>query len=64
MCSKFAKVEEFGQGSRLGGLARSAMTVSYSMMGSILFFIIILLADGFVMGFPRIINNFVGKLTS
>ena len=36
MCSSLRRLKKLGLGSRLGGLARSAMTVSYSMMVSIL----------------------------
>ena len=49
------RLKKLGLGFRLGGLARSAMTVSYSLMVSVLFFILILLADGFVVGFTTII---------
>ena len=55
------RLKKFGLGSRIGGLARSAMTVSHLMMVSILLFILILLADGFVVGFTTVINNLLGN---
>ena len=55
------RLKKFGQGSKLGGLARSAMTVSYSMMVSIFLFILILLANGFVVGFTTINDNLLGN---
>ena len=55
------RLKKFGLESRLGGLARSAMTVSYSMMVSIFFLYSIVLSNGFVVSFTAINNNFVGN---